>query len=388
MTMDAGKYDQEAIDAHRSWRGKIDYRSKPTVANLHDLSVVYTPGVAAPCLEINKHPEQVWELTGRGNLVAVVTDGTAVLGLGDIGPTAALPVMEGKCVLFKEFAGVDAIAIALDVHEPDQIVDVVAAIAPSLGGVNLEDISAPRCFEIERKLQERVDIPIMHDDQHGTAVVALAAVINALKITNRTPGGTRTVITGAGASGIAVARLLHSYGVEEIALVDSKGLIVPEREDINLYTREVAGWSGRALNADGSIPQIADVLPETDLYIGLSGPGLVSPAMIASMNREALVFPMANPTPEIMPDLAAEAGAAVIATGRSDFPNQINNALAFPGIFRGLLDAKIPNVTDVHKLAAAEAIANFVGEPSADRIVPSIFDEGLGQAVAEAVKSA
>jgi len=387
MTMDAGKYDQEAIDAHRSWRGKVDYSSKPTVANLHDLSVVYTPGVAAPCLEINKHPEQVWELTGRGNLVAVVTDGTAVLGLGDIGPTAALPVMEGKCVLFKEFAGVDAIAIALDVHEPDQIVDVVAAIAPSLGGVNLEDISAPRCFEIERKLQERVDIPIMHDDQHGTAVVALAAVINALKITNRTPGGTRTVITGAGASGIAVASLLHSYGVEEIALVDSKGLIVPEREDINLYKREVAGWSGRSLNADGSIPQIADVLPETDLYIGLSGPGLISPAMIASMNREALVFPMANPTPEIMPHLAAEAGAAVIATGRSDFPNQINNALAFPGIFRGLLDAKIPNVTDAHKLAAAEAIANFVGEPSADRIVPSIFDEGLGQAVAEAVKS-
>ena len=388
MTMDAGKYDQEAIDEHRRWRGKIDYRSKPTVKDLHDLSVVYTPGVAAPCLEINKHPDLVWELTGRGNLVAVVTDGSAVLGLGDIGPTAALPVMEGKCVLFKEFAGVDAIAIALDVRDADQIVDTVAAIAPSLGGVNLEDISAPRCFEIERKLQDRVDIPVMHDDQHGTAVVALAGVINALKITNRTPANTKTVLTGAGASGIAVAHLLHAYGIEQISLVDSKGLIVPAREDINAYKREVARWTSGSLNADGSIPQIADVLPGADLYIGLSGPGLISTAMIASMNRDAIVFPMANPTPEIMPHLAAEAGAAIIATGRSDFPNQINNALAFPGIFRGLLDAKIPNVTNAHKLAAALAIAAFVSDPVPDRIVPSIFDEGLGGVVAEAVKSA
>ena len=388
MNVDAARYDQEAIDAHRHWRGKIDYRSRPAVSNQHDLSVVYTPGVAAPCVEINKHPELVWELTGRGNLVAVVTDGSAVLGLGNIGPTAALPVMEGKCVLFKEFAGVDAIPIALDVHEADQIVDAVAAIAPSLGGVNLEDISAPRCFEVERKLQERVAIPIMHDDQHGTAVVALAAVINALKLTNREPAGTRTVITGAGASGIAVAQLLHSYGVQEIALIDSKGLITSEREDINPYKREVAGWSGRSLNPDGSLPQVADILPGTDLYIGLSGPGLVTPAMIATMNRDALVFPMANPTPEIMPALAAEAGAAVIATGRSDFPNQINNALAFPGIFRGLLDGKISKVTDAHKLAAAEAIAVFVGDPTPDRIIPSIFEEGLGRAVADAVMGA
>ena len=385
MDVDAARYDQEAIDAHRRWRGKIDYRSRPTVSNQHDLSVVYTPGVAAPCVEINKHPELVWELTGRGNLVAVVTDGSAVLGLGDIGPTAALPVMEGKCVLFKEFAGVDAIAIALDVHETDQIVDTVAAIAPSLGGVNLEDISAPRCFEVERKLQERVAIPIMHDDQHGTAVVTLAAVINALKLTNREPASTRTVITGAGASGIAVAQLLRTYGIQEISLIDSKGLITPEREDINPYKREVAAWSGRSLNPDGSLPQVGDILPGTDLYIGLSGPGLVTPAMIATMNRDALVFPMANPTPEIMPALAAEAGAAVIATGRSDFPNQINNALAFPGIFRGLLDGKIPKVTDAHKLAAAEAIATFVGDPTPDRIIPSIFEGGLGRIVADAV---
>ena len=377
--------EQEAIEAHRRWRGKIDYRSKVRCTNFDELSIVYTPGVAAPCLEIQRHPEQVWELTGRANLVAVVTDGSAVLGLGDLGPTAALPVMEGKCVLFREFGGVDAITIALSVRDPDEIVAAVVAIAPSLGGVNLEDISAPRCFEIERKLHDRLDIPVMHDDQHGTAVVALAGVINALHLTNREPRNTRTVILGAGASGIAVAHMLHSYGLEEIALVDSKGLIVPERDDLNPYKREVAGWCGRHLNPNGSLPGLADVIRGADLFIGLSGPGLVSAALIAAMNRDALVFPMANPTPEIMPELAAEAGAAIIATGRSDFPNQINNALAFPGIFRGLLDARIPKVTEKQKLAAARAIAAFVPDPSPGKIVPSIFEPGLGRAVADAV---
>ncbi len=381
-------FDQEAIDAHRAWRGKIDYRSRPAVADQHDLSVVYTPGVAAPCMEINRDPEQVWELTGRGNLVAVVTDGSAVLGLGDIGPTAALPVMEGKCVLFREFGGVDAIAIALSVRDPDEIVAAVVAIAPSLGGVNLEDISAPRCFEVERKLQDQIDIPVMHDDQHGTAVVALAGVINALKLTNREPRNTRTVFLGAGAGGIAVAKLLHAYGMQEIHLLDSKGLITPDREDINPFKREASQWTDRGLDADGSIPQLADVLPGADLFLGLSGPDLVRPGLIATMNRDAIVFPMANPVPEIMPDLAAEAGAAIVATGRSDFPNQINNALAFPGIFRGLLDGRIPKMTDARKIAAAEAIADFVREPTPDRIVPSIFEEGLGRAVADAVMTA
>ena len=380
-------FDEQAIDAHRRWRGKIEYRSRPTVANNDDLSVVYTPGVAAPCMEIHRHPEQVRELTGVANLVAVVTDGSAVLGLGDIGPEAALPVMEGKCVLFHEFADVDAIAIALSVREPDAIVAAVAAIAPSLGGVNLEDISAPRCFEVERKLQAQLSIPVMHDDQHGTAVVMLAGVINAVQLTNRAPRNLRTVILGAGAGGIACAQMLKEYGVEEIALIDSKGLLTPEREDLNPFKREVSGWHGHKMTAARGVPQLADVIPGADLLLGLSGPGLVAPAMVASMNANAIVFAMANPTPEIMPDEAAEAGAAIIATGRSDFPNQINNALAFPGIFRGLLDAQIPKVTVKQKLAAAEGIAAAVRDPSPNEIVPSIFQEGLGQAVAEAVKA-
>ena len=380
-------YDEEAMIAHRKWRGKIDYASKVTVRDHHDLSVVYTPGVAAPCLAIQKSPALVREMTGIGNLVGVITDGTAVLGLGNIGPQAALPVMEGKCVLFKAFAGVDAIPIALDVHTTDEIVAVVRAIAPSLGGINLEDIAAPVCFEVERQLHDALDIPVMHDDQHGTAVVVLAGVINSLQLTNREPRNTRTVVLGAGAGGIACAKLLRKYGVEEIAMVDSKGLISSDREDLNPYKQEVAAWNDFRRNPDGSLPQLADVIRGADLFLGLSGPNLVTTAEVASMNTDALVFAMANPDPEIMPDAAAEAGAAIVATGRSDFPNQVNNALGFPGIFRGLLDGNIQRVEDAHKLAAAQAIAGFVPDPTPERIMPSIFAEGLGNAVAKAVMS-
>ena len=379
--------DQEAIEAHRQWRGKVDYASKVTVNNHDDLSIVYTPGVAAPCLEIERDPEQARELTGVGNLVAVVTDGSAVLGLGDIGPQAALPVMEGKCVLFREFAGVDAIPIALAVREVDDIVAAVEAISPSLGGINLEDISAPRCFEIEHRLHESLSIPVMHDDQHGTAVVALAGVINALKLTNRDFKDIRTVVLGAGASGIACSKILRDMGCEDISLIDSKGLLTVDREDLNPWKREAAGWSEHRNNSDGSIPQTSQVMRGADLFLGLAGPGLVTVADVASMNDNSMVFAMANPTPEIMPDEAAEAGAAIVATGRSDFPNQINNALGFPGLFRGLLDGAIPNVEDEHKIAAARAIADFVEEPTPDRIVPSIFEEGLAYAVADAVRA-
>ena len=378
-------FDQEAIEAHRRWRGKVDYASKVKVENHDELSVVYTPGVAAPCLEIARDPSLAREMTGVGNLVAVVTDGSAVLGLGDIGPQAALPVMEGKCVLFREFAGVDAIPIALSVREVDDIVAAVEAIAPSLGGINLEDISAPRCFEVERRLHESLDIPVMHDDQHGTAVVALAGVINALKLTNRDFKDIRTVVLGAGASGIACSKILRDMGCEDISLIDSKGLLTVDREDLNPWKREAAGWSEHRNNSDGSIPQTSQVMRGADLFLGLAGPGLVTVADVASMNDNSMVFAMANPTPEIMPDEAAEAGAAIVATGRSDFPNQINNALGFPGLFRGLLDGGIPRVHDGHKIAAAQAIADFVGEPTPDRVVPSIFEDGLAQAVARSV---
>ena len=378
-------YDEQAIAAHREWRGKVDYASKVTVHNHDDLSVVYTPGVAAPCMEIHRHPELVRDFTAVGNLVAVITDGSAVLGLGNIGPQAALPVMEGKCVLFKSFANVDALPIALDVHTVDEIVTVIKPIAPSFGGINLEDIAAPACFEVEAQLHDSLNIPVMHDDQHGTAVIALAGVINSLQITNREARNTRTVILGAGAGGIACAKLLRAYGVEEIIMLDSKGLISPDRDDLNPYKREVAGWNSYRRNADGSLPQLGDVIKGADLFLGLSGPNLLSISHVASMKDDAVVFAMANPDPEIMPDAAAEAGAAIVATGRSDFPNQINNALGFPGIFRGLLDAHITKVGNPHKLAAAKAIASFVGDPTHGRVVPSIFEEGLADAVAKSV---
>ncbi len=379
-------WHDRTFDMHQG--GKIEVVSLAEVNDRHDLSMAYTPGVARVCMAIHEDPARAYDLTIKKNTVAVVTDGTAVLGLGDIGPAAAMPVMEGKALLFKEFAGVDAFPICLDVTDPQEIIDTVIRLAPTFGGINLEDIKAPICFEVEKQLHDALDIPIMHDDQHGTAVVALAGLINALKVTGRTAKDTRTVMLGAGASSIAVAKLFRLYGVEEIAMLDSKGLLCDDRDDLNPYKQEVASWSAFKKHPDGSIPQISEVIKGADLFIGLSGPGLVTQEDIASMNKDSMVFPMANPMPEVMPDLAKAAGAAIIATGRSDFPNQINNALGFPGIFRGLLDGRIEKVEDNHKLAAAAAIAGFVKNPTADEIVPSIFAPGLADAVAEAVKSA
>ncbi len=381
-------YKEQAIISHREWRGKIDYASKVSVKNHDDLSVVYTPGVGSACMEIHANPELALEMTGVGNLVAVITDGSAVLGLGNIGPRAALPVMEGKCVLFKEFAGIDAIPIALDVHSTEEIVTALTAIAPSLGGINLEDIAAPICFEVEEELHNKLDIPVMHDDQHGTAVVALAGVINALKLTKREPRNTRAVILGAGAGGIAVGKLLREHGLEEICFLDSKGVLTIDRDDLSIYKREVASWGNFHKSPNGEIPQLSSAIRGSDIFLGLSGPDLLTAEHVKSMNENALVFAMANPDPEIMPDVARKAGAAIVATGRSDFPNQLNNALGFPGIFRGLLDGKIKKVEDPHKIAAAEAIAHFVSDPTPDEIVPSIFAPGLAQAVAQAVMQA
>ena len=376
----------EALAFHaRGKPGKLEIQATKPLTTAHDLSPAYSPGVAAPCLEIRKTPEVSYDYTSRGNIVAVISNGTAVLGLGNLGALASKPVMEGKAVLFKRFADIDGIDLEVDTEDVDEFIDCVRFLGKSWGGINLEDISAPRCFEVERRLHESLDIPVMHDDQHGTAVVALAGVINALKLTNREPKNTRTVILGAGASGIACGALLREYGCEDVALIDSKGLLTVDREDLNPYKRVAAEWCGYRNKEDGGIPQTADAIRGADLFLGLSGPGLVSTAEIASMNADSMVFAMANPTPEIMPDEAAEAGAAIIATGRSDFPNQINNALGFPGLFRGLLDGGIPRVHDGHKIAAAQAIADFVGEPTPDRIVPSIFENGLAQAVAKSV---
>ncbi len=379
---------EESLAAHRKWRGKVRYASKVPLHTAHDLSLAYTPGVAAACRAIAADPGEVRALTGVGNLVAVITDGSAVLGLGDIGPAAALPVMEGKCAIFRTFAGVDAIPIALGVRDPEAIVAAITAIAPSFGGINLEDISAPRCFAIEQQLQQTLPIPVMHDDQHGTAIAALAGIINALRLTNREAASTRAVVMGAGAGGLAVAWLLHRWGVGEVALVDSQGLVAPERAGLNPYKREAARWSGQHLPADGRIPSLGEVVRGTDVLLGLSVANLVDGEMVRSMAARPIVMAMANPDPEIMPEAAQAAGAAIVATGRSDYPNQINNAIAYPGVFRGLLDAQVRAVSDGMKTAAAEALAAAVADPRPDIIVPSLFEPGLAQRVADAVIAA
>ena len=379
-------YSEESLKKHYEWKGKLETVPKMKIENRDDLSLAYTPGVAAACLEIEKDPEKSYALTGRGNLVAVVTDGTAVLGLGDIGPEAGMPVMEGKCVLFKAFGGVDAIPLCIRSKDVDEIVNTVALLAGSFGGINLEDIAAPRCFEIERKLKERCDIPVFHDDQHGTAVVVLAAVLNALKAAHKEIGKIKAVINGAGSAGIAIAKLLLSRGLTNLTMCDKKGVIVEGADWLNPAQAEMAKVTNRA-HVTGTL---AEVMKGADLFIGVSAGNIVSPEMVRSMAADPIIFPMANPTPEIMPDLALASGAAVVGTGRSDFPNQINNVLAFPGIFRGALDVRAREINEEMKLAAAEALASLVSteELKRDYILPRAFDPRVGPAVAKAVAKA
>ena len=376
-------YASESLKRHYDWKGKIEVVCRCPLEDKDDLSLAYTPGVAQPCLEIQKDVNKSYELTRRSNLVAVVTDGTAVLGLGDIGPEAGMPVREGKCALFTAFGDVDAVPICVRSKEVDDIVKTVSLIAGSFGGINLEDISAPRCFEIEEKLTETCDIPIFHDDQHGTAVVTLAALLNALKLTGKKMEEIKVVTSGAGAAGIAIIKLLIAMGLKNVILCDRKGAIYEGREGLNKEKEEMA----KITNRNHEAGTLEEVLKGADVFIGVSAPGCVTQDMVRSMNENPILFPMANPTPEIMPDLAKEAGAAVVGTGRSDFPNQINNVLAFPGIFRGALDVRASEINDEMKIAAAKAIASFVTDDllSADYIIPSALDKNVATAVAEAV---
>lgn len=379
-------YAKEALRLHAEWKGKLDINPKMEINTKDDLSLAYTPGVAAPCLEIEKDINKSYELTGRGNLVAVVTDGTAVLGLGDIGPEAGMPVMEGKCVLFKEFGGVNAVPLCIKSKDVDETVHTVALLSGSFGGINLEDIAAPRCFEIEAKLKELCDIPVFHDDQHGTAIVTAAALLNAVKLTGKKMGDLRIVINGAGSAGIAIARLLLNMNFGDVILCDSKGSVYKGREGMNAGKKEIAELTNKGL-LKGSL---ADAMKESDIFIGVSAPDVVSEAMVASMNEKSIVLPMANPVPEIMPDKAKHAGAFVVGTGRSDFANQINNVLAFPGIFRGALDVRASDINEEMKVAAAYAIASLVrdDELSVDYIIPSALNKEVGAVVAKAVAQA
>lgn len=377
---------EEALKLHAEWKGKLEVISRVSVKNKRELSLAYTPGVAEPCLAIQKDVNLSYELTRRWNMVAVVTDGTAVLGLGDIGPEAAMPVMEGKCVLFKAFADVDAFPLCIKSKNIDDIVNTIKLISGSFGGINLEDISAPRCFEIERRLKAECDIPIFHDDQHGTAVVTVAAMINALKLVKKDIHDISVVVNGSGAAGIAVTRLLMSMGLDNVILCDRTGAIYEGRDNLNSEKAEMAKISNRQMKK-GSLK---DVLVGADVFIGLSAPGTVTGDMIRSMGKDPIIFAMANPVPEIMPDEARDAGAKVIGTGRSDFANQINNVLAFPGIFRGALDVRATDINDAMKIAAAQAIASLISEDelTPDYVIPAPFDDRVSSTVAEAVAKA
>jgi len=377
---------KEALEKHSEWKGKIEVISRVKVENKKDLSIAYTPGVAEACLKVQENPELSYEYTRRWNMVAVITDGTAVLGLGDIGPEAGMPVMEGKCVLFKSFADVDAFPICIDSKNVEDIVNTTKLISKSFGGINLEDISAPRCFEIEKKLKELCDIPIFHDDQHGTAVVTLAAMLNGLKIVGKKLSDVSVVINGSGAAGIAVTKLLMSMGLKNVILCDTKGAIYKGRDGLNSMKEEMSLIS----NISCKKGKLEDVISGTDVFIGLSAPGMVTAEMVKSMNRDAIIFAMANPTPEIMPDEAKKAGARVVGTGRSDFNNQINNVLAFPGIFRGALDVRAKDINDEMKIAAAKAIAALISDEELceEYVIPEPFDKRVGKTVAKAVAEA
>ena len=379
-------YFEESLKLHEKLTGKISLKSKVAVETREDLSLAYTPGVAEPCRRINKNIDDVYKYTSKGNLVAVVTDGTAVLGLGDIGPEAGMPVMEGKAVLFKEFGGVDAFPICLGTKDVDEIVKTVKLISPGFGGINLEDISAPRCFEIERRLKEELDIPVFHDDQHGTAIVVLAGILNSMKITGQKLSDMKVVINGAGAAGTAIAYLLQEAGAANVILCDRTGALCVGREKMNDAKNEVASKT----NPNNEKGSLADVLKNANIFIGVSSADAVSQDMVRSMAKDPIIMAMANPNPEIMPDLALEAGARIMATGRSDFPNQINNVLAFPGIFKGAFEVRASDINEEMKIAAAHAIANLVAEDELepDYIIPAAFDERVAPAVAEAVKQA
>ena len=379
-------YAKESLRLHGEWKGKIRIDTAVPVASKEDLSLAYTPGVAQPCLEIQKDISKSYDLTLRHNLCAVITDGTAVLGLGDIGPEAGMPVMEGKCVLFKAFGGVDAFPLCVKTKDVDEFVNTVALISGSFGGINLEDISAPRCFEIERKLKERCDIPIFHDDQHGTAVITLAGLMNALKVVGKKKEDVRIVTSGAGAAAVAIVKLLLSAGFKNIIMTDRTGAIYSGRENLNWIKAEMA----EVTNLERRTGKLANVIAGADVFIGVSGPGTLTTDMVRTMAKDAIIFACANPTPEIFPDEAKDGGAKVIATGRSDYPNQINNVLAFPGIFRGTFDVRASDINEEMKMAAAQALAGLISdeELSTDYIIPAAFDKRVGPAVAAAVAEA
>lgn len=375
---------EKALQLHAEWQGKLDTVPKMKIATREDLALAYTPGVAEPCKVIAQDPDAAYTYTQKANTIAVVSDGSAVLGLGNIGPLAAMPVMEGKCALFKEFGGVNAVPLCLDTQDVDEIVDTVKRVAPSFGGINLEDISAPRCFEIERRLIEELDIPVFHDDQHGTAIVVLCGVINALRLTGKRREDVRVVVNGAGSAGIAISKLLLRWGIKHLVLCDIKGIISSRTEGATDAQREMLQWT----NLDDVDGTLADALKGADVFVGVSAPSIVTGEMVAAMAPDAAVFAMANPVPEIMPDVAREAGARVVGTGRSDFPNQINNVVAFPGIFKGALEARATRITEEMKLAAAEALASLVSDDELceDFIMPEPFDPRAAEAVAAAVK--
>ena len=375
---------EKAIKLHREWNGKLVTTSKAPVKDREALAIAYTPGVAEPCKIIAEHPEEVYNYTITANTVAVVSDGSAVLGLGNIGAYAAMPVMEGKCVLFKEFGDVNAVPICLDTQDTEEIIQTVKNIAPCFGGINLEDISAPRCFEIEERLKQMLDIPVFHDDQHGTAIVVLAGIINGLRVTGKKKENCKVVVNGAGSAGVAITKLLLTYGFTDVTMCDKEGIIGPDYPNLNWMQQEMT----KVTNLSRATGTLADALKGADIFVGVSAPGIVSAEMVASMNQDAILFAMANPVPEIMPDVAKAAGARIVGTGRSDFPNQVNNVVAFPGIFRGALEGHAKQITEEMKLAAAEAIAGLVSDDqlSDDFIMPEAFDPRVADVVSKAVR--